>query len=189
LQLTSFNRPARPGLNNAEKEIAMLPRLTVVTVVASLLATSLVLADAPSAHAIRGLEPVPPIGDVFERDPDRDVLIACFARKSKADAKLARQLGRCGRLEKSRTEARFDLARCEKKAVRRHLVKTNKGGCPTPGTVPGGTVRKYSCDGLLCSCTGTADCNDMFINAGCSDVASCDTSGSDEVCQCLKSLD
>lgn len=167
----------------------MLPRFTVVTVVASLLTTSLVLAGAPAAHAFLGREPVPPIGDVFERDPDRDVLIACFARKSQADAKLARQLGRCGRLEKSRTEAGFDRTRCEKKAVRRHLVKTSKGGCPTVVPLPGGTVFKYSCDGLLCSCTGTADCNDMFTNAGCSDVASCDTSGSDEVCQCLKSLD
>lgn len=165
----------------------MLPRLTVVTVAASLLATSLVLAGAPTAHAVLDLRPVPPIGDVFERDPDRDVLIACFGRKSKADAKFARQLGRCGRLEKSRTEAGFDRTRCEKKAVRRHLIKTTTGAC-TPVPPGPGTVRKYSCDGLLCSCTGTTDCTDMFTNAGCGDVASCDTSGPEDKCQCLKAV-
>lgn len=166
----------------------MLPRLTVVTVVASLLTTALVLAGAPSTHAVLDLKPVPLLPDVFERDPDRDTLIACFAKKSKADAKLARQLGRCGRLEKSRTEARFDRSRCDKKAVRRHLVKTNKGACGIIGVGPG-VVYKYSCEGLLCSCTGTADCDDMFTTAGCSDVASCDTSGPEDKCQCLKSLD
>lgn len=41
----------------------------------------------------------------------------------------------------------------------------------------------YTCSGLQCTCTGDADCNDMFESGKCGDVASCEeTTG---VCKCL----
>ncbi|MEO6391914.1 MAG: hypothetical protein ABIP75_08695, partial [Pyrinomonadaceae bacterium] len=56
---------------------------------------------------------------------------------------------------------------------------------PTVGTFPGtqGTAL-VSCEGLLCTCTGDVDCNDMFTNYNCGDLAGCDERG----CWCLKSL-
>lgn len=164
----------------------MLPRRAIVTT----LATSILLATGPAAHAFvpRG-EVRPDIdGGVFDPTPDRDEDIACFVKKTAVDAKLAKQLLRCGRVEKRRTPATFNRTGCEKKALRRHLVKTNKGACGGTGG-GGGTTARYSCEGMLCSCTGTNDCNDMFTTAGCGDVASCDTSGTEEKCSCLKSLD
>lgn len=166
----------------------MLPRLAIVTTLATL-ATSIMLATGPAAHAfdIRG-DVRPDIdGGVFDPTPDRDEDIACFAKKTSADAKLARKLVRCNRLEKTRSPADFSRRGCEKKALRRYVAKTTRGTCGTGGG-GGGTTAKFTCEGLLCSCTGTVDCDDMFTTAGCGDVASCDTSGPEDKCSCLKSL-
>lgn len=46
---------------------------------------------------------------------------------------------------------------------------------------PTGTLN-YNCEGLMCTCTGDADCNDMFTKAGCGDIAVCDERG----CACLR---
>lgn len=45
-----------------------------------------------------------------------------------------------------------------------------------------GTTNLVNCEGLLCTCTGDEDCNDMFLNHGCGDIAGCDERG----CWCLK---
>jgi hypothetical protein len=52
----------------------------------------------------------------------------------------------------------------------------------------GGGSSLYGCSGMLCTCTGDADCTDMFTNAGCGDVTHCDNSGPEAVCWCLKGL-
>ena len=54
------------------------------------------------------------------------------------------------------------------------LVKNNGGG--------GKGGLSYSCEGLQCTCTGDADCNDMFTDGVCGDIASCN----DDVCKCLR---
>lgn len=48
--------------------------------------------------------------------------------------------------------------------------------------IGGGTLNIYNCDGLLCSCSGDDDCNDMFTKGGCGDIAVCDERG----CWCLR---
>lgn len=48
-----------------------------------------------------------------------------------------------------------------------------------PGTHPTALVE---CSGLLCTCSGDVDCNDMFTNHGCGDIAGCDERG----CWCLR---
>jgi hypothetical protein len=53
------------------------------------------------------------------------------------------------------------------------LVKNNGGG---------GGGHNYTCEGLQCTCTGDIDCNDMFSDGVCGDIASCN----DDVCKCLK---
>jgi hypothetical protein len=47
---------------------------------------------------------------------------------------------------------------------------------------PGGGTLNYSCEGLLCSCSGDADCNDLFTTDLCGDIAVCDERG----CWCLR---
>jgi len=50
----------------------------------------------------------------------------------------------------------------------------------------GGTQLGYTCDGLMCTCTGDVDCNDMFSSGKCGDVSSCDeTDPLNPVCRCL----
>jgi hypothetical protein len=46
----------------------------------------------------------------------------------------------------------------------------------------GGGTLNYSCEGILCSCSGDDDCNDMFTNGGCGDIAVCDERG----CWCFR---
>lgn len=41
----------------------------------------------------------------------------------------------------------------------------------------------YTCSGLECTCTGDADCNDMFSSGKCGDISSCETTTG--VCKCL----
>ncbi len=59
----------------------------------------------------------------------------------------------------------------------------------SPGGISGvGGIKTagYSCDGLSCDCIGDADCNDMFTNAGCGDISSCNTDANGVVtCSCL----
>ena len=45
---------------------------------------------------------------------------------------------------------------------------------------------RYTCEGLKCKCTGDADCNDMFTDGVCGDVASCDNGNG--TCECYKKL-
>jgi hypothetical protein len=40
----------------------------------------------------------------------------------------------------------------------------------------------YECEGFHCICSGDDDCNDMFLNAGCGDIAVCYEDGT---CECL----
>ena len=53
---------------------------------------------------------------------------------------------------------------------------------PVANNSVGGKRLGYSCEGLQCTCTGDADCNDMFEAGICGDIASCN----DDVCKCLK---
>ena len=44
----------------------------------------------------------------------------------------------------------------------------------------------YTCDGGLCSCSGDADCNDMFSGTDCDGkIEYCDTSGPVVACYCF----
>jgi len=47
--------------------------------------------------------------------------------------------------------------------------------------VSGGTLN-FNCEGILCSCSGDDDCNDMFTRGGCGDIAACDERG----CWCFR---
>lgn len=47
--------------------------------------------------------------------------------------------------------------------------------------ISGGTLN-YNCEGILCTCTGDDDCNDLFTNGGCGDIAMCDEQG----CWCFR---
>jgi hypothetical protein len=49
----------------------------------------------------------------------------------------------------------------------------------------GGGGQGFTCSGFFCTCTGDADCNDMFGSGKCGDITSCDTSGPEPVCSCL----
>ena len=44
----------------------------------------------------------------------------------------------------------------------------------------------YSCDGLICTCIGDEDCNDMFTSAGCGDISQCRSEGGFQYCWCLR---
>lgn len=47
----------------------------------------------------------------------------------------------------------------------------------------GGNGAGYSCEGLVCTCQGDDDCNDMFGSGKCGDPATCDkTTG---ICKCF----
>jgi hypothetical protein len=48
--------------------------------------------------------------------------------------------------------------------------------------ISGGTTLNYNCEGILCSCTGDEDCNDMFTKEACGDIAACDERG----CWCFR---
>jgi hypothetical protein len=50
----------------------------------------------------------------------------------------------------------------------------------------GGGGLSYSCEGLLCTCTGDVDCNDMFSDGICGPIASCDDTTYPPTCKCLK---
>jgi hypothetical protein len=56
------------------------------------------------------------------------------------------------------------------------VIRGHLANLPThPGTL------NFNCEGLLCSCSGDVDCNDMFTNGHCGDIAGCDERG----CWCL----
>jgi hypothetical protein len=46
----------------------------------------------------------------------------------------------------------------------------------------GGGPLNYNCEGILCSCSGDADCTDMFTKEACGDIAACDERG----CWCFR---
>jgi hypothetical protein len=64
-------------------------------------------------------------------------------------------------------------------------LATTEGALRTIGTGP---RMGFTCSGLMCTCTGDADCNDMFTNGGCGPIASCDDSGPEPICSCLRGL-
>ncbi len=45
-----------------------------------------------------------------------------------------------------------------------------------------GRTLNFSCEGILCTCSGDDDCNDMFTRGGCGDIAVCDEHG----CWCFR---
>ena len=47
--------------------------------------------------------------------------------------------------------------------------------------ISSGTLN-YNCEGILCSCTGDEDCNNMFTKEACGDIAACDERG----CWCFR---
>lgn len=65
-------------------------------------------------------------------------------------------------------------------AARRQLPGRQLG----PG-IGGTKIAGFACDGALCTCKGDEDCNDMFTNAGCGDVAQCHAEGD---CWCFRQL-
>lgn len=53
----------------------------------------------------------------------------------------------------------------------------------TTGGISGGQLSLgFTCKGLLCSCNGDNDCNDMFTSNVCGEFALCDETG----CYCLR---
>ena len=46
----------------------------------------------------------------------------------------------------------------------------------------GGGRLNFNCEGILCTCSGDEDCNDMFTKAACGDIAVCDERG----CWCFR---
>ena len=46
----------------------------------------------------------------------------------------------------------------------------------------GGGTLNYNCSGILCTCSGDDDCNDMFTKEACGDIAACDENG----CWCFR---
>jgi hypothetical protein len=51
-------------------------------------------------------------------------------------------------------------------------------------TTSGGTSNNFTCSGLVCSCTGDTDCNDMFSSKVCGDLATCNLNTG--VCGCFR---
>jgi hypothetical protein len=51
---------------------------------------------------------------------------------------------------------------------------------------PTGTVNFNCDDPLVCTCTGDADCNDLFVSGKCGDLTGCDTGEGN--CWCFKHL-
>ena len=47
------------------------------------------------------------------------------------------------------------------------------------------TGANYTCEGLLCYCEGNDNCTDMFTNAVCGDVPSCNTTNGVTECSCF----
>ena len=72
------------------------------------------------------------------------------------------------------SSARFDFSPKASLFQSGVLLVARKGG--------NGGHQSYSCEGLQCTCQGDADCNDMFSDGVCGDIASC----SDDICKCLK---
>jgi hypothetical protein len=72
----------------------------------------------------------------------------------------------------SSTEPTDDLSESSEEAL-------NKGGRTSPRL-------GYSCEGLKCTCIGDDDCNDMFSDGVCGDIAVCDdTDPLNPRCECI----
>lgn len=56
----------------------------------------------------------------------------------------------------------------------------------TRGSIGGGGGLSFSCNFIMCSCTGDIDCNDMFTSGACPGDAYCDESGPEPVCYCTR---
>jgi hypothetical protein len=57
-------------------------------------------------------------------------------------------------------------------------IRTQKLGL---ARISSGTLN-YNCEGILCTCTGDEDCNNMFTKEACGDIAACDARG----CWCFR---
>jgi hypothetical protein len=159
-------------------------------VVATLVLAGFVTSSAPAhAGSFIGKDGLPT--DVFQREPANPVVdVECIARRATADAKMARTIARCDRVARRASDP-FEQDACRNKAVKKDLRVTKGLTCGVTGGGKGGgggVIYQYTCSGLMCSCVGDADCNDMYTNANCGDVTSCDTSGPEPACWCLKSL-
>ena len=160
-------------------------------VVAALVVAGFVASSPASAYAgtFIGKDGLPT--DTLARQPVASPIdTQCVAQRATADAKMARNIARCDRIAR-RTSDPTQQEACRNKAVKKDLRATRALTCGVVvggGKGGGGVIYQYTCSGLLCSCVGDADCNDMFTNANCGDVTSCDTSGPEAACWCLKSL-
>ena len=157
-------------------------------VVASLVLAGFVASSAPAANAGTFIKDGLPT-DAFQREPASPIDTECVAKRATADAKMARTIARCDRVAR-RTADSFVQSACRNKAVKKNLRSTKGLTCGLSGGkgAGGGAIYLYTCSGLLCSCVGDADCNDMYSHANCGDVTSCDNSGPETACWCLKAL-
>ena len=105
------------------------------------------------------------------------------------------QVPTCTDQVKNGDEKNIDCGRscppCSQQAslTKKPIINTS-GINPLPGKVLSPSPQKtqptsmgYSCEGLFCTCMGDEDCNDMFLHAGCGDVAQCNQAGN---CSCLR---
>ena len=57
--------------------------------------------------------------------------------------------------------------------------------CTAVSSTGGGAEQSFECDLGICTCTGDADCNDMFESGVCGDIAVCDETEDIVTCECL----
>jgi hypothetical protein len=150
-------------------------------VVAGFVASSASFALAGTFVGTDGLS-----SDALGRQPvGNPIDVECVAKRATADARMVRNIARCDRIAR-RTNDLTQQDACRNKAVKQDLRTTSRLSCGG-GNGDGGVIYKYTCYGLLCSCVGDADCNDMFTRVSCS-ATGCDSTGPDAVCWCLKAL-
>jgi hypothetical protein len=104
-------------------------------------------------------------GTIYTLAPDVDYS-RVQVRTSKGEMTMAELLTKAGKSGRVRVGLTSDI-RTQKLNLAR---------------VSGGGALNFNCEGLLCTCTGDEDCNDMFTRGGCGDIAVCDERG----CACLR---
>jgi hypothetical protein len=156
---------------------------------AAIVLSGLIGSPAPAAHGASGRREGPKVTVSTVRDSapapslDAEVLedLDCEAERATAQAKLAKRLAGCVRQDSRRSG--FDLRTCRDESFRKYLEATSGLSCDGASDVVG----TYTCQGVLCTCHGD-DCEEMFEDAGCGDVVSCEMSGDEAVCSCLPPL-
>ena len=80
----------------------------------------------------------------------------------------------------------FALAGCTASSTEEQDAETSTAALSNTG---GSGVRPYDCAGGFCTCTGDADCNDMFSDGVCGERAICQISPTDVPrCRCSAAL-